>query len=295
MKMNSNTLAGLKVVTFCYVAQTVIQILVYFLTGSLVLLAQLLDRISDISISASLLAVTSWSAKPADEFHRFGHHRAQNVAALVISVVFVSFVSVEIIRRSIPLLLLTSAAENINLPLAGSMNVVSILILAIPFLYIRRQKSEKKAIQASVTEITIDLFSYVITILTLSLISLGYFIADPVGSLVIASFIIISGANLFLNNVGYLIGKAPPKIKLEEMQKTAKSVEGVLRVEKVRAEYVGPEEIHASLHVVVERNTSLEKADHIAQKVRNSLKQIGCIYCEVQVDPSSQKADKKTG
>ena len=79
------------------------------------------------------------------------------------------------------------------------------------------------------------------------------------------------------------------------MQKTAKSVEGVLRVEKARAEYVGPEEIHASLHVVVERNTSLEKADHIAQKVRNSLKQIGCIYCEVQVDPSSQKADKKTG
>jgi len=42
-----------------------------------------------------------WSRKEADEVHMFGYGRAQNVAALVAAILFISFTSFELYKEAI--------------------------------------------------------------------------------------------------------------------------------------------------------------------------------------------------
>lgn len=73
---------------------------------------------------------------------------------------------------------------------------------------------------------------------------------------------------------------------MEELELTIRSVKGVLGVHDLRAEYVGPNVIHAIFHIEVARETSLEEADRIAHEVEKRVRQrTGCQYCAIHVDP----------
>ncbi len=74
---------GIIIALISYSILVVLQMAVCFLTNILVLFAQALEMLSDVLISTFLLLSAFWSRKPADEFHMFGHGRAQNVAALI--------------------------------------------------------------------------------------------------------------------------------------------------------------------------------------------------------------------
>jgi len=67
---------GIKIALLSYSILVVLQLAAYFVTNILVLLAQALEMLSDVLISAFLLLSAFWSKKPADEIHMFGHGRA---------------------------------------------------------------------------------------------------------------------------------------------------------------------------------------------------------------------------
>jgi len=89
---------GIKIALLGYLILVVLQLATYLLTNILVLLAQALEMLSDVLISTFLLLSAFWSRKPADEFHMFGHGRAQNVAALISATILISFMSLETFR-----------------------------------------------------------------------------------------------------------------------------------------------------------------------------------------------------
>lgn len=93
---------GIKLALIGYSILVVLQLAAYSLTNVLVLLAQAFEMLSDVIVSTFLLLSAFWSRKPADEFHMFGHGRAQNVAALVSAIILISFMSLETFREAIP-------------------------------------------------------------------------------------------------------------------------------------------------------------------------------------------------
>lgn len=51
------------------------------------------------------------------------------------------------------------------------------------------------------------------------------------------------------------------------------------------AEYIGPDTVHAGMHIQVKRGLSAEEADRIAGEVRKQVHQAtGCRYCIIHVD-----------
>jgi len=54
---------------------------------------------------------------------------------------------------------------------------------------------------------------------------------------------------------------------MARVESAVKSVNGVLGVHDLKAEYVGPNIVHAGFHIEVARGTSIEQADRIAQEV----------------------------
>ncbi|VEA70829.1 Ferrous-iron efflux pump FieF [Serratia rubidaea] len=66
-----------------------IKIVAWYITGSVSLLAALVDSLVDIAASLTNLLVVRYALQPADEEHTFGHGKAESLAALAQSM-FVS-------------------------------------------------------------------------------------------------------------------------------------------------------------------------------------------------------------
>jgi divalent metal cation (Fe/Co/Zn/Cd) transporter len=69
------------------------------------------------------------------------------------------------------------------------------------------------------------------------------------------------------------------------VESLARSVEGVLGVHDLRAEYVGPATVHTGMHITVRRGLPIEEADRIAEEVRERIhRETGCLYCVIHMD-----------
>lgn len=276
---------GIKLAIASYSFLIVIQIGAFLLTDILILLAQSLDRVSDILISLFFLVSVYVSRRPADPQHAFGHARVQNVVALIASTVLIFFISLETFREAIPRLLNPASVEVSDAGIALAISLLSMAVIAAPSIMLLKSK-EPGTSRAQLLNLLLDEFASGVAVVGAVLLSLGYPLADPIGSMMVAGAIVLTGVVLLKENAAILIGSSPDGDFRKRLVEAALSVEGVKGVHDLRAEYVGPDTIHADLHIEIPPETRIADADRIAQQVRKSISEsTGCRYCEVHSDP----------
>lgn len=273
----------------------VLQLTAYLFTKILVLYAQTLEMLSDVMVSVFLLLSFYWSRKPADEFHMFGHGRAQNVAAMISATILIFFISLEAFRETIPKLFQTSEPSGFqNANLALIVIIVGMFVIAIPSIDILRTKTKGASSKAQMVALLKDEVSYLAALVAVVFVAQGYHMADTIASLFVAFIIAVGGIYLLKDNVHYLVGRAPSQQFFEKVESTAKSVKGVLGVHDLKAEFVGPNIIQASLHIEVEKETSIEEANRIAHEVEERVSQeVNCQYCVIHVDQTNNQIRKR--
>jgi ferrous-iron efflux pump FieF len=264
-------------------------------TGVMALMAEALHTSSDIFISGFLLIAARFSSRPSDEVHMFGYGRAQNAAALVAATLFISFTSLRLYEEAIPRLLAPADSEYQHLPIAVGVLVGSAFLAGAPLLGLFRRRQKGAAARAQFLELINDELGLVAALIGTLLLAAGYPIADPIAAIVVATIIAYNGVRLFWENLCVLLGRSPGRSFLAELERQARSVEGVLAVHGTRAESVGPDRVHAELHVQVARGTSIEEADRIAHEVLRRIDGVaGCVACSVHVDPAPPGVERAT-
>lgn len=279
---------GIRIALLSYLVLVSLQLAAYVLTNIMVLLAQALEMLSDVLISLFLLLSVRWSRKPADQFHMFGYGRAQNVAALVSATILISFMSVETYREAIPKLFQApEGAKMQDTSLALIVILVGMVVMALPIIDILRSKAGGASVKAQLISLLKDEISYVAALVAVILVSRGYYWADPLASTIVATIIALGGLYLFRDNVHYLLGRAPEPQFIKRVESAAKSVKGVLSVHDLKAEYVGPNIVHAGFHIEVAKGTPIEEADRIAEDVNMEVaRETGCQHCMIHVEPA---------
>lgn len=276
-----------------YLTLLVLYMVAFIWTNVLVLFAKGLDTLSDVLISLFLLLALYWSRKPPDESHMFGHGRAQNVAALVAATIFISLISLELFREAIPKLFDPFVFEFHDTNLALIVAVVGMAVNTAPLVYLLRVRGRGASAKAQLFGLFSDEISYVAAIIGIILAGWGYYWADPVASMIIAAIIAVGGLQLFRLNFHYLVGRAPEMSLLEKVESTAKSVEGVLGIHDLRAEYIGPDIIYTGFHIVVDEDLSVREADRIAEEVKIRVHQeTACELCVIHVDPADDSTEE---
>jgi len=219
----------------------------------------------------------------------FEHGRAQNVAAMVSATVLIFFMSVEAFREAVPKLFgVSGAAEFQNVCLALIVIIVGIFVVAIPVVDISRVRGRGASVRAQLVALLKDEVSYAAALVAVVLVWQGYYLADALASVFVAVVIALGGIYLLKDNVHYLIGKTPGSQFMEKLESKAMSVKGVLGVHDLKAEYVGPNTVHAGFHIEVARGTPVEEADRIAEEVHEKIaRETGCQYCVIHVDPAN--------
>jgi cation diffusion facilitator family transporter len=278
---------GLQLALGVYILVFAMKLSVYFLTGVMALFAEALHTLSDIFVSSFLLLAAYYSRKAADQVHMFGHGRAQNVAALVAATLFISFTSYKLYEEAIPRLFQPGEANYQNLPLALGVIVASMLIAAAPLVKLLRQKERGAAAKAQLMELVNDELGLLAALIGTAFIVWGKPLADPIATIVVATIIAYNAVGLFRENLSFLLGRSPEPEWLAQMESQARSVPGVLGVHDLRAEYIGPDTVHAGMHIEVQRGLPIEEADRIAREVRERVHQgTKPGYCYIHVDPA---------
>lgn len=281
---------NLRLTLIVYCAVFAMKLTVYFLSGVMALLAEAMHTMTDIFVTGFLFLALIFSRKKADDTHMFGHGRAQNIAALVASVMFVTVTCLKLVEEAVPRLVRPQAPSYSNLPLVIGVLAVSMLIAAAPLIRLLVQKKKGAAAKAQLVELINDQLGLVTVLIGTVMIMTGIPLADPIATLVVAAIILVNAVKLFVENFSYLLGRVPSREYLEMLRETASSVPGVLGIHAVRAEVIGPGITHVDFHIEVRKKTTVEEAGRITDSIqRETQKSLPGIDCTIHVDAAEEQ------
>jgi cation diffusion facilitator family transporter len=205
----------------------------------------------------------------------------------VAATLFISFTSYKLYEEAIPRLFQTEEVAYENLSWVLGVIIVSMAIAAAPLVQLLKNKARGAAAKAQMLELVNDELGLLAALFGTLGIIWGYPLADPLAAILVATLITVNAIGLFRENLSFLLGRSPGTEFLAKVKGLALSVPGVLGVHDLRAEYTGPDTVHAGMHIEVQRGLPIEQANSIAEEVLQRLHDdADSGYCVIHMDPS---------
>ena len=207
-------------------------------TGSVSLLATLIDSLLDVFASLINLFAIHIALKPADEDHHFGHGKAEQLAGLTQSA-FIAGSALFLILHAIHDFRSGSNLENEPVALTVMVfSMISTSLLIVYQSYVVRQTGSI-AIRADSMHYRMDLLTNGFVIIALVLATQGYKEADALFGILIAIYMLISVRTIAWDSIQMLMDRALPESDLEEINKIILGVIGVDGVHNLRTRLSG--------------------------------------------------------
>ncbi len=262
----------------------ILKIVAGLMSGSIALISDALNSFTDIVSSIAVFVCVRISSKQADEGHPFGHSRAEPVAGLIVAIL-AGILGFELIRSSFERLLTKPQVSVTSFIVI--VPVVTIIVKLIMSWYFKRiaRAVHSSAIMASSVDSFMDVFVSFAALIGILGVAFGYPILDPAAGFAISLWIIYTGYKIGVENIDYLMGRAPAPELMEEIKAAAMSVENVKGLNTVRAHYVG-NFIHVEIHIEVDKDMTTGESHSVSDAVEISLDKIEAIDRSfVHIDP----------
>ncbi|WP_119009304.1 CDF family cation-efflux transporter FieF [Vibrio superstes] len=247
----------------------IVKIAVWWVTGSVSLLASVVDSLLDIAASSINLVVLRYALQPADKEHTFGHGKAESLAALAQSM-FISGSALFLVLNGIDRFF---RPHEINQPELGI--YVSLFAMVVTFGLVTFQKyvvrqTGSQAIAADSLHYQSDLYMNAAILLALVLSMYGLGQADAVFAIGIGIFILYSAFKMIAEAVQSLLDRQLPESELVEIKAIAISVDRVHGIHQLRTRLSGPTRF-IQLHLELDDQLPLIEAHRIADEVEERL------------------------
>ncbi len=251
------------------VALCAAHLVVGWLSGSQIVLAQAADSLFDIAVGVVLVVTVRVAAQPSDENHPFGHQRAEPIGALV-TAVLAAVLAVEVARSAVAALLV-DAAPRVDAAVVGVLAAKFASKLVLLFALLRRRAAAaSQAVDATRIDTWNDVLTCGSSLLGIALVGAGWARADALLALPIAASIGRNGWGLARVSLRYLMGEAPPAEVRAELRAKAAAVRGVKSVPLLRAHYVGSV-LHVQVNLLVAAGSSSAESHDIGVDVQRAL------------------------
>lgn len=245
-----------------------LKVIAALLTGSMAIISDAINSFLDIVSSIATHIAVKLTMRKADKGYPFGYRRAEPVAALIISIL-AAILAFEIFRNAIIGL---AVGSRTHLPVTAVPVILMFIAIFVKIIianYFREVgiRRDSPALLASSQDFRNDILCSVVALAGLLGTSLNAFFLDDVAAILVSGIIMYSGYRIGIKNIDYLMGKSPDDVTLFEIRKRALSVDGVKKVDEVKAHYVG-NFIHVELKIHIDKRMTAYDAHKITTKVR---------------------------
>lgn len=255
-----------------------------FLSGSIAITADAFNNLSDAGSSVLTLIGFHLSGQKPDQKHPFGHGRMEYISGLFVSVAIL-IMAVELIQSSVHKLIHPEAIE--GSPLILAILMVSVCVKVYMAYY--NKKIGKKINSAAMAATAADSMSDTIAtsaVLFSAVISMAAGVnLDGWCGLLVGVFILYSGVQALKDTVDPLLGQAPDKALVEQIQSLVTSYPVVQGIHDMMIHDYGPGRRIVSLHAEVDAKGDIlkihDEIDNIERKLRET---INC-HATIHMDP----------
>ncbi|ABU79307.1 cation-efflux pump FieF [Cronobacter sakazakii] len=247
----------------------IIKIFAWWYTGSVSILAALVDSLVDIAASLTNLLVVRYSLQPADEEHTFGHGKAESLAALAQSM-FISGSALFLFLTGIQHLI---TPEPMRAPLVGIVVTVAALVTTLMLVTFQRwvvRKTRSQAVRADMLHYQSDVMMNGAILVALALSWYGLHRADALFALGIGVWILYSALRMGYEAIQSLLDRALPDDERQAIVDIVAAWPGVRGAHDLRTRQSGPTRF-IQLHLEMEDNLPLVQAHLIAEQVEQAI------------------------
>lgn len=260
------------------------KLLVGLLSGSVSIVADAVNNLSDASGSVMTLLGFRLASKPADDDHPYGHERIEYLTGLAVALLILT-IGVELIKTSV---------EKIRnpQPVEFSIPVAVVLLLSIGgklwlSLFNRSlgKKINSSALQATAADSRNDVISTAAVLIACLISRLTNVQIDGWAGLAVALFILWSGVGIIRETIDPLLGKAPDPELVHSIAQEITSHDKILGIHDLIVHDYGPDRRFASVHVEMDAQLDVLVAHEIIDDIERDLKCNQHVDLVIHYDP----------
>jgi ferrous-iron efflux pump FieF len=270
------------------------KLVAWLATDSVSMLSTLLDSVLDVAASLVNLFAVRHALTPADREHRFGHGKAEPLAALGQSA-FVAGSAVLLIVEVVRRFWRPQAVENGEIGILVMMGSIAVTAVLVFFQRHVVRKTGSLAISADRLHYLGDVLVNSAVIVALALTELlGWNWLDPAFGALIAAYILYTAWSIARSSFDMLMDRELPEEERQRIRSIATAHPQVRALHELRTRASGPS-IFIQFHLEMAGEMSLYEAHRIADQVEN---QILAAYPGAEViiheDPSGVAERRRT-
>ena len=239
------------------------------LTGSVSVLASLVDSMMDVAASIINLLAVHYSLQPPDREHRFGHGKAEPLAGLV-QAAFIAGSAVFLILHAVDRLLHPQPLQDALIGVGVLVFSIAATVLLLAFQHYVIRRTQSTAIRADALHYATDLLTNTATIAALGLAMLGWSSVDPIFAIGIALYILYSAGHIGYESIQLLMDRELPPAVHARIREIVRDHPRVLGVHDVRTRRSG-QTYFIQLHLMLDDQMPLVEAHQVADEVEAAI------------------------
>lgn len=258
------------------------------LVGSISVMADAFNNLSDAASSIIGFVGVKMAGKPADEDHPFGHGRVEYISAFIVAFIVIQ-VGFSLFK--------TSVGKMMH-PEEMTFKAVSIVILlfsvCIKLWLSLFNNTLGKRIQSAVMKATAadslgDVVTTSATILSILIYGIWGLNIDGIVGLIVSLIVMWAGVKIAKDTLTPLIGEPIDPKLYDEMTDFVESYDGIIGSHDLIVHNYGPSRSMASIHAEVPNDVNVEVSHEIIDNIeREALKRFG-IFLVIHMDPVETK------
>ena len=260
VRKNYGTLGSL-VGIVCNLLLCSFKITVGGITGSISIVADGLNNLSDMGSSVVAMLGFKLADKPADSDHPFGHGRMEYMSAFVVAILIL-LVGFELLKSSVTALINNTAQPQYTY-FALAVLLVSILFKLWMFLFNRKlgKKIGSGTLFATAQDSLNDVVATSVILISAVVCKIFTlpFNLDAVMGIFVALFIIFSGITAAKDTINQILGEPPEKSLIDDIENTILSFKEFVGIHDLIVHNYGPGRQFASVHVEVPQDIDIVK------------------------------------
>ncbi|MGR5590077.1 cation diffusion facilitator family transporter [Peptoniphilus grossensis] len=267
-----------------------LKVILYTFTGSISILSDAVNNITDCVSSIISIIGIKLAAKPRDRDHPYGHGRLEYLISLVVSGIVLS-VGFQFLRTSVGKIL-----HPLAITYPKSTIVVLIITIFIKFWQASLYAQVARAIDSTTLKAQEkdSLSDTLITLVVIVAIVIEKFtgkILDGYVGVLVALFILYTAISLIYETISIILGRGLSEETKHEIKSKVSTYDGISNVHNMMVTDFGPDNIIVLIDAALDYNLTLEEAHNIVDKVEREVSELLGIKLIIHADPLGSSSD----
>lgn len=262
-------------------------------SGSVAIVADAFNNLSDAGSSFITLVGFIFSGKRPDYDHPFGHGRFEYVSGFVVSIVII-LMGLELVKSSFEKIIHPEPVEDSTVAII--ILIISILVKIYMCFYNRTigKKISSAAMVATATDSLSDSIATTVVLISIFVTKFLSINVDGYCGVLVALFILYAGFNAAKDTISPILGKAPEPEFVRKIEDMVLAHTEVIGVHDLVVHDYGPGRVMISLHAEVDGDGNIFELHDAIDRIENELSEKLDCEAVIHLDPIETNNDEIT-